>query len=74
MRQIFFIQKNEEAFQNSKNSLCLRKADPGPSCGGMVFRPGFKKGYEKMFYVPNLRTPRLPKNLVEIMHLEDVDG
>jgi hypothetical protein len=40
----------------------------------MVFRPGFKKGYEKMFYVPNLRTSSLPKNLVEIMHLEDVDG
>jgi len=40
----------------------------------MVFRPGFKKGYRKMVYVPHPIKPSVPKNLVEIMHLEGADG
>jgi hypothetical protein len=45
----------------------------GPSYRKMVFRPRFKNGYEKMVSVPNLISPRPPKNLVEIMHLEGVN-
>ena len=69
-----FIQKIEELLHKSKHSLWLRKVDFGPKYRDMVFCPEFKKEYRKMVFVPNLMKSSLPKNLMERMDLEGIDG